>query len=73
MPPKPPKENSEHENNFDNNNISSSMDSSNDDKELNDDMQKDSYQFVDKTCNTTHCSESLKLNGTTLYTVIFNN
>ena len=41
--------------------------------ELKCDLLKDSYQFVDKTCNTTHCSESLKLNGTTLYTVIFNN
>ena len=33
-------------------------------------LLKDSYQFVDKTCNKTHCIETLKLNGTSLYTIV---
>ncbi len=35
------------------------------------DLLKDSYPFVNKNCNQTHCVENLKLNETTLNTFVY--
>jgi hypothetical protein len=35
------------------------------------DLLKDSYPFVNKNCNQTHCVEKLKLNQTTLNTFVY--